>query len=160
MHNELIREIEELLQDRASFSIPTDLLRRLDAELQQQVEAHALISGMPPSVWVLGGTAAGGFGSISQRFIEFHTDSIRTALNDPQGDLRPECFLASGESEAAVVQRLALLIIEILDGDETLVVPETVAAIVALWLHMSNLDGWAVRPSRTPERPVNWRDRL
>lgn len=160
MHNELTREVDELFQDRASFNSPADLLRRLDAELQQQVEAHVLISDTPPSPWVLGGTAAGGFGSLSERFIEFHTPAIRAALNDTQGNLRPECVPIPGEADSAYVQRLARLIMALLDADETLVVPETVAAILAGWLHLTHLSGWANTPQRPSQRPPDWRERL
>jgi hypothetical protein len=143
MADELDEIIRETLHDGLDRVGASMILRRLDIELQQQVEASAA-SGQPQPAWVVGGTAAGGFGSMAQRFITFYAAAIRRELCDAEarGLKRQYSELLHGQSLADQIKQLAPPLLASFDDSAVLVIPTTVAAIVALWLLRVGLEQW------------------
>lgn len=142
--------------DRASEN---EILRQLDAELEQQNQARALVLGTDePAPWVLGGDAGGGFGSIARRFISFYAAAIRSEICDAEGGcLKSKYRSPMGEQIGDTVRTIAPLVLDALGRQEHgLTTPATVAAMVALWLVRSGLEQWCAQapPSSTPAAPT------
>src|SRR5262245_54284408 len=78
--------VEELVSAGLTKASEGEILRLLDAELQQQSEASALVAGgAAPEPWVLGGATAGGCGSLAQRFLTFYSAAMRRELCAAEG---------------------------------------------------------------------------
>ena len=142
MTGELDDIIEQTLQDGLGEAGVSAILRRLDIELQHQVEVSAL-GGQAPEAWVVGGVAAGGFGSMSERFIAFYAAAFRRELCDEGGGLKPDyAQLLRGQDLPDQIKLLAPAIVTSLADSVTLMVPLTVAVLVALWLIRVGLEQW------------------
>jgi hypothetical protein len=157
MANELDDAIDQTLSSGLQQAGPTEILRRLEAELQQQTEASALVlSGSEPEAWVLGGQAAGGFGSMAQRFLTYYSTALHHEICNPQGGGLKDQYkqLLGGQDVRSQVRALAPVVLATLGVSASLVAPAAVAAIVALWLLRTGLEQWcAAPPATTPSTP-------
>jgi hypothetical protein len=154
--NEAVAHVLSSGLDRASEN---EILRQLDAELEQQTQARALVLGAEePAPWVLGGEAGGGFGSIARRFISFYSSAIRREICDTQGGCLKEKYRnLIGENVGDTVTKIAPVILEALGNKESaLSAPATVAAMVGLWLARSGLEQWCAQapPPATDASPA------
>ena len=142
--------IEQTLQDGLGEAGVSAILRRLDIELQHQVEVSAL-GGQAPEAWVVGGVAAGGFGSMSERFIAFYAAAFRRELCDAEGaGLQPGyAQQLRGQDLPDQIKLLAPAIVTSLADSVTLMVPLTVAVLVALWLIRVGLEQWCAASQET-----------
>jgi hypothetical protein len=138
--------IEQTLQDGLGEAGVSAILRRLDIELQHQVEVSAL-GGQTPEAWVVGGVAAGGFGSMSERFIAFYAAAFRRELCDAEGvGLKPRYTeLLRGQDLPDQIKLLVPAILTSLADSVTWMVPLTVAMLVALWLVRVGLEQWCAQ---------------
>jgi hypothetical protein len=153
MANELDDAVDQLINSGLQQNAPDEIVRRLDAELQQQTEASAMVlSGAEPEAWVLGGENAGGFGSMAQRFISFYSSALHHEICDPQGGLTQKYkAMLGGQDIKSQIKVLAPVVLATLGVSATLVAPATVAAIVAIWLLRTGLEQWcAAPPPATP----------
>jgi hypothetical protein len=148
MANELDDAVEQMLSSGLNQNSPDEIVRRLDAELQQQTEASAMVlSGAEPEVWVLGGEHAGGFGSMAQRFITYYSSALHREICDPQGGLTQQYkSMLGGQDLKSQVKTLAPVVLAAIGVSATLVAPATVAAIVAVWLLRVGLEQWCAAP--------------
>src|SRR4051812_12002042 len=95
MANDINEAVEQVLGAGMGSAAENEILRQLDAELEQQTQARALVLGAEePAAWVLGGESGGGFGSIARRFINFYSTAIRNELCDTQGGCLKERYSA------------------------------------------------------------------
>ena len=156
MSSETDDAVDQLLSSGLYQEAPEGIIRRLDAELQQQTEASAMVlSAGEPEAWVLGGEEAGGFGSMAQRFINYYSAALHREICDPQGGLNQQYkSLLGGEDLHSQVKALAPVVLATLGVSASLVAPATVAAIVALWLLRMGLDQWCTTPQPTAPAPT------
>lgn len=162
MAHEIDEAVEHTLSSGLPQAGPDEILRRLDAELQQQTEASAaVLSGAEQEPWVLGGEGAGGVGNMAQRFISFYSSALRREICDAQGGCLKEQYrqMLGGQDLRSQIKALAPVVLATLGIGASLVAPATVAAIVALWLLRTGLEQWcAAAPqagaaSGTPSAP-------
>jgi|GEM_PF-2478933 len=155
MANELDDAVEQMVNSGLQQSAPDEIVRRLDAELQQQTEASAMVlSGAEPEPWVLGGEHAGGFGSMAQRFISFYSTALHKEICDPQGGLNQQYKSAlGGQDIKSQIKVLAPVVLAAVGVSATLVAPATVAAIVAIWLLRMGLEQWCAAPPPATTSP-------
>jgi|FLYN01.1.fsa_nt_gi hypothetical protein len=148
MANEIDEAVEQTLSGGLEQAGATEILRRLDAELQQQTQTSALVLGeKEPEPWVLGGEAAGGFGSMAQRFLSYYSQALHREICDPQGGLKEEYKrLLGGQDLRDQVKALAPVVLAAIGISASLVAPATIAAIVALWLVRVGLEQWCAAP--------------
>lgn len=149
MANELDDAVEQMVNSGLHQSAPDEIVRRLDAELQQQTEASAMVlSGAEPEAWVLGGAQAGGFGSMAQRFLNYYSTALHREICDPAGGGLTQKYqsLLGGEDLKSQIKTLAPVVLAALGVSATLVAPATVAAIVATWLLRVGLAQWCAAP--------------
>jgi len=148
MASELDDAVDQLISSGLYQEAPEAIVRRLDAELQQQTEASAMVLGAgEPEAWVLGGDAAGGFGSMAQRFINYYSAALHREICDPQGGLKQDYqSMLGGQDLRNQVKALAPVVLAALGISASLVAPATVAAIVALWLLRMGLAQWCATP--------------
>ena len=142
--------VEELVSAGLTKASESEILRLLDAELQQQSEASALVSsGEAPEPWVLGGAAAGGFGSLARRFLTFYSAAMRRELcsADGAGLNTRHVELLRGQALPDQLKLIAPLVLTAFEDSTALVVPGTVAAIVALWLVHIGVEQWCAAPA-------------
>jgi hypothetical protein len=149
MASETDEAVEELVGAGLAKASESEILRLLDAELQQQSEASALVlSGEAPEPWVLGGPAAGGFGSLARRFLTFYSAAMRRELCDAKGAGLNTRYAEQlgGQAIPAQLKVIAPLILTAFEASTALVAPGTVAAIVALWLVRVGIERWCAAP--------------
>jgi hypothetical protein len=150
MTDEIDEAIDHVLSGGLTGASAGMVQRHLAAELQQQAELYALASDAEQEAWVLGGADAGGFGSIAQRFLTYYAPALRQALCDEQGDGLSQQYRAALDAKELRQQVAALTpaILPMLDSSPSLVVPATVAALVALWLVRVGPDQWCASPGK------------
>lgn len=155
MSIEVNEAVEQVLSAGLEGASESEILRQLDAELEQQTMARAMVlSGEEASPWVLGGETGGGFGSIARRFISFYSAAIQREICDTQGGCLKEQYrkLIGGESFGDQVKAIAPVILGAFGSEEkTLSAPATVAAIVALWLARTGLEQWCAAAKQPAE---------
>jgi hypothetical protein len=154
MANDVDEAVEQVLSAGMENASENEILRQLDAELEQQTQARALVLGAEePAAWVLGGESGGGFGSIARRFISFYSTAIRNEICDTQGGCLKQQYrnLIGGQSIGDQVRAIAPIVLEALGNEEkTLSAPATVAAMLALWLARSGLEQWCAEAKQPP----------
>lgn len=158
--NEIDQAVAQVLGSGLASENEQAILRQLDAELQQQAEAQAMVlSGEEPAPWVLGGESGGGFGSMAQRFLNFYADALYREICDPQqGRMKDEYrSLVSGSDTRDRVKAIVPAVLTAIGVGASLVNPAAIAAIVALWLVKLGLDQWCAlpRPSATAGSGTN-----
>lgn len=149
MPNEIDEAVDHVLSSGLATADESEILRQLDAELQQQTEAQAMVlSGDEPAPWVLGGEKAGGFGSMAQRFLSFYGDALYKEICDPQqGRLKDQYRgIISGSDTNDRVKAIAPVVLGALGVGASLINPAAIAAMVALWLVRLGLDQWCALP--------------
>ena len=141
--------VEELVSAGLTKASESEILRLLDVELQQQSEASALVSsGAAPEPWVLGGAAAGGFGSLARRFLTFYSAAMRRELCGEGAGLNTRyAEQLRGQAIPNQLKLIAPLVLTAFEASTALVVPGTVAAIVALWLVHVGIEQWCAAPA-------------
>jgi hypothetical protein len=159
MADEIDDAVAHVLSSGLGQANENEILRQLDAELEQQMQARALVLGAEePEPWVLGGESGGGFGSIARRFISFYTTAIRREICDTEGGCLKEQYRnLIGENVGDTVKKIAPVILEALSNKEsTLSAPATAAAMVGLWLARSGLEQWCAQatPPTTDSPPA------
>ncbi len=150
--NDLDAAVAHVLGSELVSAEENDILRQLDAELQQQTEAQAMVlGGDEPAPWVLGGESGGGFGSMARRFIGFYGDALRAEICDQQaGQLKDKYRnLIGGSDTNDRVKKMAPVVLGVIGAAASLVNPAAIAAIVALWLVRLGLDQWCALPAST-----------
>jgi hypothetical protein len=155
--NNVDEAVDQVLSGGLAVASESEILRQLDAELQQQTQARALVlSGEAPQPWVLGGEGAGGFGSMAQRFISFYTTALHRELCDAEGGCLKDKYrqVLGGQDLQSQVKSLAPVVLAALGISASLVAPATVAAIVALWLARVGLEQWCAAPQEAPASPA------
>ena len=148
MADEVNEAVEHVLSSGLDGASENEILRQLDAELEQQMQARALVLGAEePAPWVLGGETGGGFGSIARRFISFYSTAIRREICDPAGGCLKEKYRnLIGENTGDTVRKIAPVILDAFgDKESALSAPATAAAMVALWLARSGLEQWCAQ---------------
>jgi hypothetical protein len=154
MADEVNDAVEHVLSSGLASAGENEILRQLDAELEQQNQARAMVLGADePAAWVLGGETGGGFGSIARRFISYYTNAIRNEICDTQCGCIKEKYrnLLSGDTSEHV-RNLAPAIFDTLKVNEsTLSAPASVAALVALWLARVGIEQWCAEAGKAPE---------
>ena len=161
MASDVNQAVAQVLSGGLENANENEILRQLDAELEQQTQARAMVLGAEePAPWVLGGESGGGFGSIARRFIGFYSDAIRREICDTQGGCLKEKYrnMIGGQGVGDQVKAIAPVILDALGSEEkTLSAPATVAAMLGLWLARSGLEQWcaaAQQPAAgTPSAP-------
>lgn len=146
---EIDQAVAQVLGSGLESADENEILRQLDAELQQQTESQAMVlGGEEPEPWVLGGEGSGGFGSMAQRFINFYGDALYREICDPQqGRLKDEYrTLVGGEDTSSRVKALVPTVLAAIGVGASLVNPAIIGAIVALWLVKLGLDQWCAMP--------------
>jgi hypothetical protein len=159
MADDVNNAVEHVLSSGLERANENEILRQLDAELEQQMQARAMVLGVEePEPWVLGGETGGGFGSIARRFISFYSSAIRREICDPAGGCLKEKYSSLiGENVGDTVRKIAPVILEAFGNKEsTLSAPATAAAMVALWLARSGLEQWCAQapPPATDSPPA------
>lgn len=144
--------VEMVLSSGHESANPDDVLRQLDAALQQDLQSQAaVLSAEEPPAWVLSGEEGGGFGSMAGRFISFYRDALRRELCDIEGGCLKQKYrdLIGSEDTKTQVRELTPTVVETLGGDaKSLSSPITIAAYVALWLARSGLEQWCAKASQ------------
>lgn len=148
MVNEVDEAVEHVTNGGLLQADLDQIIRSLDAELQQQTTASAAVLGATEhSAWVLGGEAGGGFGSMAQRFISFYSEALHREICDPQGGLKSTYSeMLGGQGLRDQVKVLAPVVLAAIGVSASLVAPATVAAFVALWLLRVGLAQWCAAP--------------
>lgn len=147
--SEISQAIEHVFSIGLASADERELLRQLDAELQQQTHAQALVlDGGPPDPWVLGGDGGGGFGPMAQRFLNFYADAIHREICDPDKPGMKDSYrvLMGGVELQDRVKTLVPAILAAVGLTASLVTPAVIAVIVALWLIRVGLDHWCALP--------------
>lgn len=147
--SEISQAIEHVFSIGLATADERELLRQLDAELQQQTHAQALVlDGSPPDPWVLGGDEGGGFGPMAQRFLNFYSAAIHREICDPTTPGLKDSYrtLMGGIDLPDRVKALVPAILAALGITASLVTPSVIAVIVALWLVRVGLDHWCALP--------------
>src|SRR5579859_7764609 len=128
--------VDQVLGSGLARADQNELMRQLDAELQQQAHARAMVlSADEPAPWVTGGIGAGGFGSMAQRFLSFYSEALHREICDPGGGLKDQYRqLLGGSDTRAQVQSLTPTVLKIIGVGASLVNPATIGVILALWL--------------------------
>ena len=145
MANEVDEAVEQVLSGGLENASESEILRQLDAELEQQTQANAMVLGEEePAPWVLGGESGGGFGSLAQRFIGFYSAAIRREICDAEGGCLKEKYRNMiGDNAGETVKAIAPVILEAIGSKEgTLSALPRVAAMLGLWLAKSGLEQW------------------
>jgi hypothetical protein len=146
MADDVDEAVAQVLSGGLENASENDILRQLDAELEQQTQANAMVLGAEePSAWVLGGEEGGGFGSMARRFIGFYSGAIQREICDTEGGCLKEKYrnMIGGQSVGDQVKSIAPVIMNALGSEEkTLSAPATVAAMLGLWLARSGLEQW------------------
>jgi hypothetical protein len=148
MANDVDEAVEQVLSGGLENASEGEILRQLDAELEQQAQANAMVLGAEePAPWVLGGESGGGFGSMAQRFIGFYSDAIRREICDVDGGCLKEKYRnLIGNNVGDTVKMVAPVILEALGSKETsLSALPRVAAMLGLWLARSGLEQWCAK---------------
>lgn len=149
MANDIDDAVDQVLRSGLAGADENAILRQLDAELQQQTEAQAMVlGGDEPAPWVLGGEQSGGFGSMARRFLNFYGDALHREICDAQqGRLKEQYRSLMGSSDTNdKVKALAPVVFGALGLGASLINPAAIAAIVALWLVRIGLDQWCALP--------------
>jgi hypothetical protein len=148
MANDVNEAVEQVLSGGLENASESEILRQLDAELEQQTQASAMVLGEgEPAPWVLGGESGGGFGSLAQRFIGFYSDAIRREICDAEGGCLKEKYRnLIGDNVGDTVKAIAPVILEAVGSKEgTLSALPRVAAMLGLWLAKSGLEQWCAQ---------------
>ena len=148
MADDVNEAVEQVLSGGLENASENEILRQLDAELEQQTQARAMVLGDDqPAPWVLGGEEGGGIGSIASRFINFYSDAIRREICDAQGGCLKEKYRnLIGENVGDTVKAIAPVLLEALGSTEnTLGALPRVAAMLGLWLARSGLEQWCAK---------------
>ena len=148
MADDVNEAVEQVLSGGLENASESEILRQLDAELEQQTQARAMVLGdEEPAAWVLGGESGGGIGSIASRFINFYSDAIRREICDAQGGCLKEKYRnLIGENVGDTVKAIAPVLLEALGSTEnTLGALPRVAAMLGLWLARSGLEQWCAK---------------
>jgi hypothetical protein len=151
MANDVDEAVQQVLSGGLENASESEILRQLDAELEQQTQANAMVLGEEqPAPWVLGGERGGGFGSLAQRFIGFYSDAIRREICDSEGGCLKEKYRnLIGDNVGDTVRLIAPVLLEALGSKESsLSALPRVAAMLGLWLARSGLEQWcAAKPA-------------
>ena len=153
MASDVNEAVEQVLSGGLENASESEILRQLDAELEQQTQANAMVLGAEePAPWVLGGESGGGFGSLAQRFIGFYSDAIRREICDAEGGCLKEKYRnLIGENVGDTVKAIAPVILEAVGSKEnTLGALPRVAAMLGLWLARSGLEQWCAEAKQPP----------
>ena len=145
MADDVNEAVEQVLSGGLENASESEILRQLDAELEQQTQANAMVLGAEePAPWVLGGESGGGFGSLAQRFIGFYSDAIRREICDAEGGCLKEKYRnLIGNNVGDTVKAVAPVILEAVGSKEgSLSALPRVAAMLGLWLARSGLEQW------------------
>src|SRR5437763_7227156 len=137
MADDINEAVEQVLSAGLENASETEILRQLDAELQQQTQARAMVLGAEePAPWVLGGESAGGFGSMVHRFIGFYSDALRREICDSQaGGLKQQYRdMIGGQTFKDQIKAMTPVVLKAIGGGDNLSAPATIAAMLALWL--------------------------
>jgi hypothetical protein len=148
MADDVNEAVEQVLSGGLENASESEILRQLDAELEQQTQARAMVLGDDePAAWVLGGETGGGIGSIASRFINFYSDAIRREICDTEGGCLKEKYRnLVGENVGDTVKMIAPVVLEALGSKEnTLGALPRVAAMLGLWLARSGLEQWCAK---------------
>jgi hypothetical protein len=148
MADDVNEAVEQVLSGGLANASENEILRQLDAELEQQTQARALVLGdEEPAPWVLGGESGGGIGSIASRFINFYSAAIRREICDTEGGCLKEKYRnLIGENVGDTVKAIAPVVLEALGSTETtLGALPRVAAMLGLWLARSGLEQWCAK---------------
>ena len=146
--------VDQVLSSGLAGADESEIVRRLDAELQQQTEAGAMVlGGDEPAPWVLGGESGGGFGSMAQRFLGFYAEALRKEICDSEkGQLKDQYRSLIGSADTNDrVKAIAPVVLTAIGVGAALVNPAAIAAIVALWLVRLGLDQWCALPAAKTE---------
>lgn len=147
--SDIDQAVDQVLGSGLAAASEDDIMRQLDAELQQQVESQAMVLGNEEAApWVLGGEGGGGLGSMAQRFIGFYGDALYREICDPeQGRMKDQYrSLIGGNDTNSRVKALVPTVLAAIGVGASLVNPAIIAAIVALWLIKLGLDQWCALP--------------
>jgi hypothetical protein len=148
MADDVNEAVEQVLSGGLENASENEILRQLDAELEQQTQARAMVLGdEEPAPWVLGGESGGGIGSIASRFINFYSDAIRREICDTEGGCLKEKYRnVIGENVGDTVKAIAPVVLEALGSKEnSLGALPRVAAMLGLWLARSGLEQWCAQ---------------
>ena len=148
MADDVNEAVDQVLSAGRGNASEGEILRLLDAELEQQTQARAMVLGdEEPAAWVLGGETGGGIGSIASRFINFYSDAIRREICDAEGGCLKEKYRSFiGENVGDTVKAIAPVLLEALGSKETsLGALPRVAAMLGLWLARSGLEQWCAK---------------
>jgi hypothetical protein len=148
MADDVNEAVEQVLSGGLENASENEILRQLDAELEQQTQARAMVLGDDePAAWVLGGESGGGIGSIASRFINFYSDAIRREICDTEGGCLKEQYRNMiGENVGDTVKMIAPVVLEALGSKEnSLGALPRVAAMLGLWLARSGLEQWCAK---------------
>src|SRR6478672_10951322 len=109
MASDVNEAVAQVLSGGLENANENEILRQLDAELEQQMQARAMVLGAEePAPWVLGGETGGGFGSIARRFISFYSSAIRREICDTEGGCLKEKYRnLIGENVGDTVRKIA-----------------------------------------------------
>ncbi|NOK64058.1 MAG: hypothetical protein GFH27_549409n32 [Chloroflexi bacterium AL-W] len=130
-----------------------DILRQLDAELQQQIQARVMVLGTDASEpWVLGGEQAGGFGSMAHRFLTFYTKSLHREICDAQTAMLKQQYrtMLGGPNLREQTKALTPIVMSVIGAGASLMNPSIIAVLVAIWMLRVGLDHWCAAPQQTP----------
>jgi hypothetical protein len=148
MADDVNEAVEQVLSGGLGNASENEILRQLDAELEQQTQARAMVLGdEEPAAWVLGGETGGGIGSIASRFINIYSEAIRREICDTEGGCLKEKYRnLIGENVGDTVKVIAPVLLEALGSTEnTLGALPRVAAMLGLWLARSGLEQWCAK---------------
>jgi hypothetical protein len=154
MADDVNEAVEQVLSGGLENASENEILRQLDAELEQQTQARAMVLGDDePAAWVLGGESGGGIGSIASRFINFYADAIRREICDTEGGCLKEKYRSMiGDNVGDTVKAIAPVMLEAIGSKEnSLGALPRVAAMLGLWLARSGLEQWC---AKSPEQPA------
>ena len=136
-------------------SSENDILRQLDAELQQQIQARAMVLGTDtPEPWVLGGEQAGGFGSMAHRFLTFYTEALHRELCDAQTAMLKQRYrtILGGADLRSRTKSLTPIVLSVIGAGASLINPSIIAVLVAIWMVRVGLDHWCAAPQQSPSQ--------
>jgi len=156
MANDVNEAVEQVLSGGLENASEGEILRQLDAELEQQTQANAMVLGAEePAPWVLGGETGGGFGSLAQRFIGFYSEAIQREICDTEGGCLKEKYRnLIGDNVGDTVKLIAPVILEALGSKESsLSALPRVAAMLGLWLARSGLEQWCAASKPAADTP-------
>lgn len=136
----------------------SDILRQLDAELQQQIQARAMVLGTDtPEPWVLGGEQAGGFGSMAHRFLTFYMEALHREICDAQTAMLKQHYrtMLGGADLRSQTKALTPIVLSVIGAGAALINPSIIAVLVAIWMLRVGLDHWCAAPQKTSSKLKN-----